>query len=313
MVDLDVRLLRAFVAVAEELNFSRAAERMEVAQQGLSAQVRQLEARLETKVFKRTTRRVSLTPAGEALLPHARAAIAAVDAGVEAVRHVDALAASELAVAGLADAGRAGAAILKRFAKACPDVTVSVRDTVPAQALLEEGLGPPAAVAFVRPPFRGVNRFATITLLVEPRLVALPAGHRLADRESVDPSELMGETWAWAGSVDRVAESYWLLEDHRYGRAARIGGRPSTYEELLKTVAEGKAVGLCPATVAQAIGPSFPDVRFVAVAGIDPSRLALAWRPSAETPAIRELAEIARKIAGEGAGGRASPGAPARR
>ena len=309
MVDLDVRLLRAFVAVAEELNFSRAAERMEVAQQGLSAQVRQLETRLDTKVFKRTTRRVSLTPAGEALLPHARAALAAADAGVEAVRRVDALAASELAVAGLVDAGRAGGAILKQFAETCPDVTVSIRATVPAQALLEEGLGPPPAVAFVRPPFRGVNRFATITLLVEPRLVAVPAGHPLADRESVDPSELMGETWVWAGSADRVAESYWLLEDHRYGRAARIGGRPSTYEELLKTVAAGKAIGLCPATVADAIGQSFQDVRFVTVAGIEPSRLALAWRPSAETPAIRELAEIARKVAG----GLASPGAPAPR
>ena len=309
MVDLDVRLLRAFVAVAEELNFSRAAERMDVAQQGLSAQVRQLEARLEAKVFKRTTRRVSLTPAGEALLPHARAALAAVDAGVEAVRRVGALAASELVVAGLADAGQAGAAILERFATACPDVTVSVRDTVPAQALLEDGLGPPAAVAFVRPPFRGVNRFATITLLVEPRLVALPAGHALADRDSVDPSELMGETWAWAGSSDRVAESYWLLEDHRYGRAARIGGKPSTYEELLKIVSAGDAIGLCPTTIAQAVGPSFPDVRFVGVTGIDPSRLALAWRPSAETPAIRELAEIARKVTG----GLASPGAPARR
>jgi DNA-binding transcriptional LysR family regulator len=296
VVDLDVRLLRAFLAVAEELNFSRAAERMNLAQQGLSAQVRQLEARLETKVFRRTTRRVSLTPAGEALLPHARAAVAAVDAGVEAVRNARALAASELAVAGLTDAGRAGAAILERFAKACPDVTVSVRDTVPPQALLEEGAGPPAAVAFVRPPFRGVNRFATVTLLVEPRLVALPDGHRLAARDGVDPSELMEETWAWAGSSDRVAESYWLLESHRYGRAARIGGRPGTYDELLGTVSAGKAIGLCPATVAQAIGPGFPDVRFVAVTGIDPSRLALAWLPSGETPAIRELAEIARGL-----------------
>lgn len=296
MVDLDVRLLRAFVAVAEELNFSRAAKRVNVAQQGLSAQVRQLEARLDTRVFKRTTRSVSLTRAGEALLPHARAALAAVDAGVEAVRRVDALAASELAVAGLADAGRAGAAILERFAKACPDVTVAVRDVVPAQALLEEAVGRPAAVAFVRPPFRGVNRFATITLLVEPRLVALPAGHTLAGRESVDPSELMAETWAWAGSSDRVAESYWLLESHRYGGAPRIGGKPGSYDELLELVSAGKAIGLCPATVAQAMGPALPDVRFVTVAGIDPSRLALAWRPSGETPAIRELAEIARAL-----------------
>jgi DNA-binding transcriptional LysR family regulator len=299
VADLDVRLLRAFVAVAEELSFSRAAERLDMAQQGLSAQVRQLEARLDAKVFKRTTRRVALTPAGEALLPHARAVLAEVDAGVEAVRRVAASAANALAVAGLEDAGAIGPALLERFAEARPDVTISVSDDAPAHEVLDDGLGPPVAVAFVRPPFRGVNRLATVTLLTEPRLVGLPAGHALADRDSVDPSELMSESWAWVGPPDRVAEAFWLLEGERYGRAARVGGRPAGYRELLELVAEGKAVGLVPAGVAEARAPSTPGVRFVPVAGIEPSRLALAWRPSAETPAVRELAEIARALAKE--------------
>src|SRR5262245_5025682 len=81
MVDLDTRLLRAFVAVAEDLNFTRAAQRLFVAQQALSAQVRQLETRLAVRPFERTTRKVSLTQAGEQLLPHARAALEALDAG----------------------------------------------------------------------------------------------------------------------------------------------------------------------------------------------------------------------------------------
>src|SRR3954452_8533233 len=72
MVDLDTRLLRAFVAVAEELNFTRAAARLTLAQQALSAQIQQLEARLGTKLFERTTRRVRATPSAELLLPHAR-------------------------------------------------------------------------------------------------------------------------------------------------------------------------------------------------------------------------------------------------
>lgn len=72
MVDLDTRLLRAFVTVAEELNFTRAAERLVLAQQALSAQVRQLETRLGTRLFERTTRQVRLTAAGELLLPRAR-------------------------------------------------------------------------------------------------------------------------------------------------------------------------------------------------------------------------------------------------
>src|SRR4051794_34197165 len=81
MVDLDTRLLRAFVAVAEELNFTRAAERLVLTQQALSAQIKQLETRLSTKLFERTTRKVVLTPAGERLLPHARAALAALEDG----------------------------------------------------------------------------------------------------------------------------------------------------------------------------------------------------------------------------------------
>src|ERR687884_192443 len=92
MVDLDTRLLRAFVAVAEELSFTRAAQRLFLAQQALSAQVRQLEARVGLKLFERTTRRVTLTDAGERLLPHARAVLEALGTATE---ELDALRRSE--------------------------------------------------------------------------------------------------------------------------------------------------------------------------------------------------------------------------
>src|SRR5579862_574951 len=82
MVDVDTRLLRAFVAVAEDLNFTHAAKRLHLAQQALSSQVRQLERRLGVELFERTTRKVALTEAGERLLPHAKEALAALDSGV---------------------------------------------------------------------------------------------------------------------------------------------------------------------------------------------------------------------------------------
>jgi DNA-binding transcriptional LysR family regulator len=305
VADLDPRLLRAFVAVAEELSFSRAAERLGIAQQALSAQIRQLEGRLDAKLFKRTTRRVAPAPAGEALLPHARAALAACAAGVEAVRSTVADAANAIAVAGAEQAGPVGAEILARFARDFPEIAVTVSDLLPPQALLEEGAGLPPAVAFVRPPFRGVNRFSTVTLLTEPRLAALPAGHELAGRDSVEPGELMGETWAWVGSADRAAESFWLLDDHRYGRPPRLGGRPRGWEELLALVAAGRAIGTVPASIAAALGPRAPGVAFVAVDGIEPSPLVLAWRPAEETAAVRELAEVARSLAGRAAAARA--------
>ena len=297
MADLDPRLLRAFVAVAEELSFSRAAERIGLAQQALSAQIRQLESRVEARVFKRTTRRVALTPAGEALLPHAREALAAVEAGVAAVRRSTEDSANAIVVAWIVEAGTVGTAILERFARDFPEIAVTVEEALPPQRLLEESAGAPPAVAFVRPPFRGDNRFSTVTLLAEPRLAAVPSGHALAARERVEPSELMGETWAWVGSADRVAETFWLIEHHRYGRPARIGGRPRSWEELLSLVAAGQAIGIVPASIAAALGPSAPGVRFQAVEGIDPSPLVVAWRPADETAAIRELAEVARSVA----------------
>ena len=297
MADLEPRLLRAFVAVAEELSFSQAARRAGMAQQALSAQIRQLESRLDAKVFRRTTRRVTLTPAGEALLPHARAALEAVDAGVDAVRRSAADAANAIAVAGVAEAGALGEAILEQFARDFPEIAVTTSDVLPPQALLEEGGGPPPGIAFVRPPFRGVNRFSTVTLLAEPRLAAVPVGHELASRDTIEPRDLMEETWAWVGSSDRVAESFWLLEDHRYGRPPRIGGRPRGWEDLLSLVAAGRAVGVVPASVADALGASAPGVRFPAVEGIEPSPLVLAWRSAEETPAVRELAEVARSLA----------------
>ena len=81
--DLDLRLLRAFVAVAEELHFTRAADRLFVAQQALSRDIRRLESQLGTKLFARSTRRVSLTGDGERLLGHARSLLALNDAALE--------------------------------------------------------------------------------------------------------------------------------------------------------------------------------------------------------------------------------------
>src|SRR5215203_5950279 len=77
--ELDLRLLRYFVAVAEELHFTRAAARLFVAQQALSREIANLERQLSTSLFQRTTRRVVLTPAGELLLARARELLAAHD------------------------------------------------------------------------------------------------------------------------------------------------------------------------------------------------------------------------------------------
>src|SRR4051794_35019434 len=88
---MELRALEYFVAVAEERHFTRAAGKVHVSQSGLSATIRSLESELREPLFERTTRRVQLTPAGEALLPEARRALAAARAGAEAVNAVHGL------------------------------------------------------------------------------------------------------------------------------------------------------------------------------------------------------------------------------
>src|ERR671914_915416 len=82
-MDVEIRHLRSFVAVAEERNFTRAAERLHLAQPALSAQIRQLEQRMGVQLLERTTRKVDLTPAGEGLLERARILLDGVEAALE--------------------------------------------------------------------------------------------------------------------------------------------------------------------------------------------------------------------------------------
>src|SRR5438067_9861325 len=165
MVDVDTRLLRAFVAVAEELNFTRGAERLFIAQQALSSQVQQLEGRLGVKLFERTTRRVSLTEAGEQLLPHAVAVLDALDAGVgllEAARRAE-RATLRVGMSGTAIVPVASQT-MRLFSERHPDVELKVSNA---------GLNRPAAglkdgtvdVAFVRPPFldEGISMVTVLT------------------------------------------------------------------------------------------------------------------------------------------------------
>ncbi|NMH97555.1 LysR substrate-binding domain-containing protein [Pseudonocardia acidicola] len=95
---VELRHLRAFVAVAEELHFSRAAKRLNVVQQSLSAQIRQLEDELGVRLFRRTTRSVELSDAGRVLLPHARSILGAVATACEQTRRASSGEAGRLAI-----------------------------------------------------------------------------------------------------------------------------------------------------------------------------------------------------------------------
>jgi DNA-binding transcriptional LysR family regulator len=295
MFDLDTRLLRAFVTVADELNFTRAAGRLFVAQQALSAQIQQLEGRLGVRLFERTTRKVSLTDAGEQLLPHAVATLAALDAGVgqlEATRRAE-IATLRVGLSGTATVPVASAT-MRLFARRQPEVNLVVSNAglnQPAAGLMEGTVD----VAFVRPPFLDTG-LSMVTVLTEERFAVLREDHPLAGREYVRPEDLVGEPWIWVEGADPRARAFWSLEAFRSDKPLRTGTRVNSFEEAFGAVAAGLAITCQAESAVRAVATGFPELRFVPLRGAPPAQVAVAWRTAHETPTARAFVEMALEV-----------------
>ena len=299
-IDVDTRLLRAFACVAEELNFTRAAARLHLTQQALSAHVRQLEARVGVRLFDRTTRRVALTPAGAVLLPRALAALEALDAGIGAAQEADRRSGGVLQVTLLPMAvNELTGRIMRRFTQARPDIRLEVANA-PMREVTQIFAGGRTDVAFVWPPFRS-DGLSMVTVLTEDRVAALPADHSFARQDSVGPEELALEPQVHVEGSDPVQTAFWTLEEHRGGRPMRIGAHMTTFDDFFGVVGAGLAVGSCPASAATALGPSFPSVRFLPIRDVAPCTIAVAWRTAAETPAVRAFVAVALEAAADDA------------
>ncbi|PKV89614.1 LysR substrate-binding domain-containing protein [Streptomyces sp. TLI_146] len=185
---MELRQLRYFVAVAEELHFGRAAERLHIVQPTVSQQVRRLERELRLDLFDRTTRRVTLTAAGAAFLPHARAVLAAERAGLAAMADHRAEQNTVLRVGTSVGLGTHLEHVLDSLAESAPELAVALTSSPTANRLRAVRDGELDA-AFVR----GVSRSAGLDLLPvwkDPLVVALPAAHPLAADSAVHVADL---------------------------------------------------------------------------------------------------------------------------
>jgi DNA-binding transcriptional LysR family regulator len=292
---MDLRQLRYFVTVAEELHFSRAAARLHLAQSALSTQIRQLESELGGPLLVRNTRRVTLTPAGESLLADGRAILAAVDGAVGRARALARGEASSLVIGSLGPApGALLAPLLARFGGRHPDVRVEIRafgfdDTV-------EGLRHGRAdLAFLYAPLHEPDLVLT-PLLSEQRVVVLPRTHRLAGRSELRPSDLGQEVFVTQpDSVPQEWRDHWLLVDE-------LGFRPrvSPYvgdrlEEWLHLIGRGEGIDTCPAIIARYF--AWPEVVFIPLVEAPPSTLVIAHHREASHALIPEVVELAVEVA----------------
>ncbi|MFJ9898413.1 LysR substrate-binding domain-containing protein [Streptomyces sp. NPDC091280] len=185
---MELRQVRYFLAVAEELHFGRAAGRLRVVQPTVSQQVRRLERELGLELFDRTTRNVTLTAAGHAFLPRARAIVAAEEAALETMVSLRADRLATLRVGTSTGLGTRLERLLADIEHHAPEITVELHSAPPAARLQQVRDGALDA-AFVR----GVGQSPGLDLIPVWRdelVVALPASHPLAARERVEIADL---------------------------------------------------------------------------------------------------------------------------
>ena len=273
---MELRQLRYFVAVAEELHFARAAARLLIASPSLSQQIKALERSLSTTLFERSSTGVSLTPAGQQLLPLARATLDAAAEVVGTAERISEQRATVLRLGFLAFTLTATTRrLLTEFGRKVPGVTVQMRQYEwddPSAGLLSGATD----AALVRPPFTGDDRLQMLELASDPLLAIVAEGHELAADESVSGARLAQEPWLEAEAVtDPVFARYWYFRDLRQ-QSPLVRTSAGTIEEWLAEIAFGRGVNVVPSGLAEEYRR--PGLAFVPVSDAPPSRLVLAWR-----------------------------------
>jgi DNA-binding transcriptional LysR family regulator len=309
-MNIELRQLRYFVAVAEESGFTAAARRAHVTQQVLSAQIRQLEDAVGTALLARTSRGVVLTAAGSAFLDSARETLASLDRGVAAALHASRVVAGRLTVGlSAATGGLARSRVLAAFAAAYPsvDVDLAVYDLAhPAAGLLDHGTD----VALLRPPV-SASGLAMEVVSSEERVFVLASGHPLASRSFLELSEVAGLPWVAAplsvdGCAPAVFRDDWLAVPRPGGGVPVVGAEARTIEEWREYIVAGRGVGLCPES-AEAFSAR-PGTVFVPARGVPPTSLCVAWRADDLRPAVLGFVKVALGGAGDSGGSGGSGG-----
>jgi DNA-binding transcriptional LysR family regulator len=303
MERLDLRLVEYFVAVAEELHFGRAAQRLHIAQPSLSQQIRRLEALLGVTLLERDSRNVRLTAAGTVLLREGRRTLRQAQRAIEATRGAGR---PRLIVGFYASAGsELLPEILRAFGDRLPAVDVSLRELLlgDLDAVLEASVD--AAFTRLLPE---QTELGIVVLAEEPRLVALAAAHPLAGRSAVAFADLRDERFITNPAVPADgAPPRWLAEQRRHGLPGRVAAASRSLQEILALVASQRGVCLVPASVARLHARA--DVAFIPVTDADPAVTSLVYRAEHDSPALQAFIETAQDVAGSRPRSRRTAGA----
>ena len=293
--DVELRELRIFLVLADELHFGRTAERMGISQPGVSEAVRVLESRLGVRVFDRTSRRVRLTPAGEGLKRDLVPALAALDRALAETSELSRAVRGLLRVGFvLTTEGPALSRLIAVFQARYPACEVRLQEveTFDAYRALRRGDIDVLCnwLAVDEPDLTASAAFAYYQ-----RVLAVAATHRLAGQPAVSIEELAGEEVALLPPTTPPAVYDLLVPPLTpSGHPIRRTQPVQTINEILSLVARGRIVHPTSSTV-----PIFnrDDVVLVPIDDLPPLPLGLVWCVSRENPRIRALNETASSIA----------------
>jgi len=279
---VELRELRYFVAVAEELHFGKAAERLEMAQPPLSRAIARLERQLGVALLERTSRRVTLTEAGAVLLSEARTLLSAAAAAERRTREaadkqprlvlaVKSGTVSEL-LAKLLDAYRAepGAAT----------VDLLLCEAHQHRKLLQNGQ---ADVALLHLPFDSAAGLDTEILYTEGQVAVLPASHRLADRSQIRLAE--------ATALPELPLARW--PDPVSGYPEGAGPEVHDLTQLFQLIALGRTTAIMPESI---ISNLRPGLTAVPVLDAPPVTTVIAWPPRSRDRAVADLIRVATRL-----------------
>jgi DNA-binding transcriptional LysR family regulator len=297
--DIELRHLRYFVAVAEELHFGRAAQRLHLAQPPLSQQIRRLEDLLGHPLFLRTSRSVALTNAGHELLERARRTLRNVQRDLDETRSIGRGEVGSLHV-GFVGSGMLTTlpAVFRSYRQAYPRVSLHLHESFTSRVIkgLENGMLD-AGILRDGDPMEGFN---VVTLYSEPYVAVLPVTHRCANQKTISPSSLRDQPFVYyprSAGIRAFEKPLTLCEAH--GFRPQIVQEASHWVSILRLVGAGLGVSIAPACVRHIASP---EVVCLPLRGADVvSNIELAWLEGESRPIVERFAQIAQQ---------SNPGAP---
>lgn len=289
--DIELRHLRYFVAVAEELHFGRAARRLHLSQPPLSQQIMKLEEILGYALFVRTSRSVSLTAAGEAFLLRASRTLSNVQRDIDETRSIGRGEVGSLNV-GFIGSGMLTTlpAIFRSYREAYPKVNLQLHESFTSRVV--EGLENGTLDAGILRDSDAAGSLHITTILTEPYVAIVAANHRCARQKSISPGALRDEPFVFYPRIaGKRAYERPLSIFEEYGFQPRIVQEATHWLTIMRLVGAGFGVSIAPGCVRRFVSD---EVACLSLRGVKVmSQIELAWAKGETRPIVQGFARIA--------------------